>query len=121
MLTKAGVKLLDFGLAKHLATTVEARSRSSLPFQPARRRTTPHRAGNHHGDVPVHVPEQLEGKEADARTDIFAFGTVLYEMATGRKAFAGKSRASMIAAISRTGPPSLSRPSHPPRRLPSTG
>ena len=45
------------------------------------------------------APEQLEGKEADARTDIFAFGAVLYEMATGQKAFSGTSQASLIAAI----------------------
>ena len=45
------------------------------------------------------APEQVEGLEADARTDIFAFGAVLYEMLTGRKAFEGKSQASLIAAI----------------------
>ena len=51
------------------------------------------------------APEQLEGKEADARTDIFAFGAVLYEMATGKKAFEGKSQASLIAKILETDPP----------------
>ena len=54
------------------------------------------------------APEQLEGKEADARSDIFAFGAVLYEMATGKKAFSGKSQASLIGAILRDEPPSIS-------------
>jgi serine/threonine protein kinase len=45
------------------------------------------------------APEQLEGQEADPRTDIFAFGAVVYEMITGKKAFAGKSQASLISAI----------------------
>ena len=54
------------------------------------------------------APEQLEGKEADARTDIFAFGAVLYEMVTGKKAFEGKSQASLIAAICRREPPPIS-------------
>jgi serine/threonine protein kinase len=54
------------------------------------------------------APEQLEGKTADARTDIFAFGEVLYEMVTGNKAFEGKSKASLIAAILDAEPPAIS-------------
>jgi eukaryotic-like serine/threonine-protein kinase len=64
------------------------------------------------------APEQLEGKEADARTDIFAFGVVVYEMATGKKAFEGKSQASLIAKILETDPPPISslQPMTPPAR-----
>ena len=54
------------------------------------------------------APEQLEGREADARTDIFALGAVLYEMATGRKAFSGTSQASLISAIMKEDPPPVS-------------
>ena len=54
------------------------------------------------------APEQLEGQEADARTDIFAFGAVLYEMVTGKKAFEGKSQASLIGAILKDEPPPIS-------------
>jgi serine/threonine protein kinase len=62
------------------------------------------------------APEQLEGKEVDARTDIFAFGAVVYEMATGKKAFEGKSQASLIAAILEREPPAMSslQPMTPP-------
>jgi hypothetical protein len=62
------------------------------------------------------APEQLEGKEVDARTDIFAFGAVTYEMATGKKCFEGKSQASLIAAILEREPPAMSsvQPMTPP-------
>jgi len=108
MLTKGGVKLLDFGLAKHKALGVDSQisQLSSLPTE-----LTPHNLteqGTIMGTFQYMSPEQLEGKEADARTDIFAFGCVLYEMATGRKAFSGKSRASMIAAILERDPAPIS-------------
>jgi len=66
------------------------------------------------------APEQLEGKPADARSDLFAFGAVLYEMATGRKAFQGKSQASLIAAILASEPPPLAT-LQPLARPPSSG
>jgi hypothetical protein len=100
MLTKSGVKLLDFGLAKLQASAAarEISQLSSLPTElsPSQPLTE---KGTVLGTFQYMAPEQLEGKDADARTDIFSFGCVLYEMATGKKAFTGKSRASMIAAI----------------------
>ncbi len=94
MLTKSGTKLLDFGLAKVRGAGATA-GMTALPTQ-----TTPLTGeGTILGTLQYMAPEQLEGKEADGRTDIFAFGAMVYEMATGRKAFEGKSQASMIAAI----------------------
>ena len=98
MLTKDGAKLLDFGLAK-------------LQNQPADDETVTKALtaqGTILGTFQYMAPEQLEGKEADARTDIFAFGAVLYEMVTGRRAFAGKTQASVIAAILAADPPPVS-------------
>src|SRR6266436_6403512 len=80
MLTKAGAKLLDFGLAKVRAAEAVA-GLTALPTQ-----TTPLTGeGTILGTLQYMAPEQLEGKEADARSDIFGFGAVLYEMGTGRK------------------------------------
>jgi Tol biopolymer transport system component len=103
MLTKTGVKLLDFGLAKAVAP---AGSQSSLTALPTQQGLT--QEGTILGTFQYMAPEQLEGREADARTDIFALGAVLYEMATGRKAFSGSSQASLITAIMSGDPPSIS-------------
>jgi len=105
MLTKAGAKLLDFGLAKLQPAAAPAASVLSAMATAHRPLTE---AGTVLGTFQYMAPEQLEGKEADARTDLFALGTILYEMATGRKAFSGKSQASLIAAILSADPPPLS-------------
>jgi eukaryotic-like serine/threonine-protein kinase len=105
MITKPGVKILDFGLAKFLQqeNNGPSASESSTREQPLTD------AGVILGTVQYMAPEQLEGKEADARADIFAFGEVLYEMVSGRKAFEGKSQASLIAAILNEKTPLISR------------
>jgi Tol biopolymer transport system component len=95
MLTKAGAKLLDFGLAKRETPAVAGSGLSVLPTTPPNLTTQ----GTILGTFQYMAPEQLEGREADARTDIFAFGTVLYEMVTGKKAFEGKSQVGLIGAI----------------------
>ncbi len=109
MLTKAGAKLLDFGLAKqHLsAIETEISKVSSLPTRGLQQRALTEE-GTILGTFQYMAPEQLEGKEADSRTDIFALGCVLHEMATGQKAFSGKSRASLIAAILEREPATIS-------------
>jgi len=94
MLVKSGAKLLDFGLAK-LQAAEKPTNLSALPTEQANLTAE----GTILGTLQYMAPEQLEGKEADNRTDIFAFGAVVYEMATGKKAFEGKSQASLIAAI----------------------
>jgi serine/threonine protein kinase len=93
-------KLLDFGLAKTGAPGGVAAG-TMLPTKPANLTVQ----GTILGTFQYMAPEQLEGTDADARTDIFAFGALLYEMLTGRKAFAGKSQATLIAAIVGTTPP----------------
>ncbi len=94
MLTKSGAKLLDFGLAKSAPMTGSS-NLSVLPTTPANLTAQ----GTILGTCQYMAPEQLEGHEADARTDLFAFGAVVYEMVTGKKAFEGESRASLISAI----------------------
>ncbi len=116
MLTKSGVKLLDFGLAKlAVAPPVSSSTATSLPtaLQESQPLTT---RGTILGTFQYMAPEQLEGGEADARSDIFSFGCVLYEMLTGQKAFSGKSQASLIGSIMNTDPPPISsiQPTIPP-------
>jgi eukaryotic-like serine/threonine-protein kinase len=95
MMTPSGAKLMDFGLAKPGSARSGASGLTSLPTQ-----TTPLTSeGTLVGTFQYMSPEQLEGKDADARSDIFALGAVLYEMATGRRAFEGKSQISVMAAI----------------------
>ncbi len=102
MLTKTGAKLLDFGLAKQGLDS--APPISSVLMTKESPLTA---AGTIVGTWQYLSPEQLEGHEADARSDIFAFGAMLYEMLTGRRAFDGRSQASLIAAIMTTEPPPL--------------
>jgi serine/threonine protein kinase len=111
MLTKSGAMLLDFGLAKTTAVGAAA-GLSMLPTTPAGLTAQ----GTILGTFQYMAPEQLEGREADARTDIFAFGDVLYEMVTGRKAFEGKSQVSLIGAILEREPAPVSslQPASPP-------
>jgi Tol biopolymer transport system component len=107
MLTKSGAKLLDFGLARVIAPAVPGSGSGSLPMMLSQTPTvaTPLTgAGMLVGTFQYMSPEQLEGQEADARSDIWAFGATVYEMATGKKAFEGHSQASLIASILREQP-----------------
>lgn len=112
MLTKSGAKLLDFGLAKSAETDPAL---AGLTVSPTA--TSPLTAeGTIVGTYQYMSPEQLEGKPVDARSDVFAFGAVLFEMATGRKAFEGGTRASLIAGILERQPPAVTsvQPMAPP-------
>jgi serine/threonine protein kinase/Tol biopolymer transport system component len=106
------VKLLDFGLAKSAAPVVGTSGLSMLPTTPPNLTAQ----GTILGTFQYMAPEQIEGLEADARTDIFAFGAVLFEMLTGRKAFEGKTHARLLGAILKDDPPALStlQPRTPP-------
>ena len=98
-----GPKLLDFGLAKQVPIGLGAGVSDAVTAPPA----AVSALGMIVGTLQYMAPEQLEGKDADARTDIFAFGAVLYEMLTGRRAFDAPSQPSVIAAIMSSPPPSV--------------
>jgi len=127
MLTKSGAKLLDFGLAKPLSATVASGTgsgRSPSVFAAALTQTMPSpspatplsTAGAVIGTVQYMSPEQIQGMEADARSDIFSFGVMLFEMVTGKRTFEGKTQASIVGQILAVDPPSVStlRPQAPP-------
>jgi Tol biopolymer transport system component/predicted Ser/Thr protein kinase len=113
MLTKAGAKLLDFGLAKLRrpgTPRVESYSAATTQSAPLTER------GVIVGTLPYMAPEQVEGKDSDARSDIFSFGAVVYELLTGQRAFRGETTARLISAIVADVPPAVSthRPDAPP-------
>jgi eukaryotic-like serine/threonine-protein kinase len=105
MLTKAGAKLMDFGLAKQAETAPLAAALTEMTMEQSKLTGE----GTIVGTFQYMAPEQLEGKEADARTDIFALGELIYEMVAGKPAFAGKSRASLIASILTNDPPPITQ------------
>jgi prepilin-type processing-associated H-X9-DG protein len=111
MLTHSGAKLLDFGLAKWRPTT-----RFAGPGASAASSGSLTEEGAIVGTLNYMSPEQLEGREIDTRTDLFAFGAVLHEMVTGRRAFEGSTKPSLVAAIMGSHPPVLSslQPMSPP-------
>ncbi len=112
MLTKSGTKLLDFGLAKLKQEVAPATPDSQLPTM----KSAITGEGTILGTLQYMAPEQVEAKEVDTRTDIFALGAVVYEMATGKKAFEGRTSASVMAKILEVDPPSMSslQPMTPP-------
>ncbi len=120
MLTKSGAKLLDFGLAKASVPPISGDFSSSptvsRPLIGKAQSEALTAQGTIVGTYQYMSPEQLEGGEADARSDIFSFGSVLYEMATAKKAFSAKSTASLIAAILKEQPRPISelQPMAPP-------
>jgi eukaryotic-like serine/threonine-protein kinase len=103
MLTQTGARLLDFGLAKNSISTSVPAGVSALPTTPGGLTAQ----GTILGTFQYMAPEQIEGGEADARSDIWAFGCVLYEMLTGARAFSGKSHVSLIANIMHVEPPPI--------------
>src|SRR4051812_36972151 len=104
MLTTSGAKLLDFGLAKQIQPS--AASAAAMTAMTSSKPLTAE--GTVVGTFQYMSPEQIEGQEADPRSDIFALGCVLYEMATAQRPFAGKTQASVIASILASEPPPLS-------------
>ena len=116
MMTKAGAKLMDFGLAKSIPASARPGSSLTKTMSGVSRDQPLTAQGTVVGTFQYMSPEQVEGKESDARSDIFALGAVLYEMATGKRAFTGKTQASIVAAILASDPPPITvvQPMSPP-------
>lgn len=122
MLTKSGAKLMDFGLAKSVAFPAGPQSGAHVSSMATMAATMSNMAspvtvaGTLVGTVQYMSPEQIQGKEADARSDIFAFGAMLYEMLSGKRAFQGKSQLSLASAILEKDPEPLAtlQPMTPP-------
>ncbi len=123
MLTKSGAKLMDFGLAKSAGGGLAGAAGTAPLLSAAVTMTSPSpqispltTVGTIIGTVQYMSPEQIQGTESDARSDIFALGAVLYEMATGRRAFEGKSQLSVASAILEKDPEPVSavQPTSPP-------
>jgi Tol biopolymer transport system component len=110
MLTKTGAKLLDFGLAKFKPPEPSLSDRTTGAVSALTEE------GSILGTLQYMAPEQLEGREADARSDIFSFGAVVYEMITGKRAFEGQNQASVIASVLKVDPPTIAvlQPTAPP-------
>ena len=114
MLMKSGAKLLDFALAKIApVASIASAAAAGQPTEIATITTE----GTILGTLQYMAPEQIEGREADARADLFALGTVLYEMLTGRPPFQGDSHASLLGSILKDDPPSLMAQRHIPSGL----
>ena len=110
ILTRSGVKVLDFGLAKLSSTAKFGASQSGGGSSEAETRTEPMtESGSIVGSLHYMAPEQAEGKETDERSDIFAFGAVLYEMLTGKRAFDGDTKTAILAAILKDQPAPISQ------------
>ena len=114
MLTQAGAKLLDFGLAKPLTAVASSSAAAAPSFTAVRTMSGPSPAmsplttqGSIVGTIQYMSPEQIEGKDADARSDIFAFGSMLYEVSTGKRPFEGKSQLKIASAILEDEPASV--------------
>jgi len=116
MLTRSGAKLMDFGLAKTAVSATPQSSGLSATLTSAAASHPLTAEGTVLGTFQYMSPEQVEGKDADARSDIFSFGAVLYEMAAGKRAFEGKSQLSVASAILEREPESISvlQPMAPP-------
>jgi serine/threonine protein kinase/roadblock/LC7 domain-containing protein len=114
MLTKTGAKLMDFGLAKASVPAAASGLTANLSSPPGSHPLTAQ--GTVVGTFQYMSPEQIEGREADARSDIFALGAVLYEMVTGNRAFEGKTAATAMAAVLEREPAAISsmQPMTPP-------